>query len=70
MSLKTQNFGDMNKYNVSPGPAVYSPNYRALFRNFSYTMRSRPNTAKSENNPGPGNYNLRTEKSLIAPTYK
>ena len=70
ISTKTQNFADPFKYTVSPGPANYSPNFKSLYRNFSYTMRSRPNTAKNETNPGPGNYNLRTEKSLIVPTYK
>lgn len=70
MRLKTQNFADPIRYNISPGPANYSPNFKSLYRNFSYTMRSRPNTAKTDSNPGPGNYNLRTEKSLIAPTYR
>jgi len=70
MSLKTQDFADPNRYNASPGPANYNPNFKAMYRNFSYTMRSRPKTAKADSNPGPGNYDLRTEKSLMAPTYK
>ena len=70
MRVKTQNFADPQRYNLSPGPANYNPNFKSLYRNFSYTMRSRPNTAKTDSNPGPGNYNLRTEKSLIAPTYR
>jgi hypothetical protein len=70
MSLKTQNFADPIRYNVSPGPGNYSPNFRANFKNLSYTMRAKPNRAKTDVIPGPGNYNLRTEKSLIAPTYK
>ena len=69
MRVKTQNFADPHKYNVSPGPANYSPNIKTLHRNFSYTIRSRPNTAKTDSNPGPGNYNTRTDKSLIKPTY-
>jgi len=70
ISLKTKNFADTSKHHAFPGPANYSPNFKALYRNCSYTMRSRPNTAKVDSNPGPGNYNLRTEKSLMAPTYK
>lgn len=69
MSIKTRNFAD-GRNNLSPGPANYSPNYKTLFRNTSYSMRSRPQTTKSENYPGVGNYNLRTEKSLISPSYK
>ncbi len=68
--MKTQNFADPIKYKVSPGPANYNPNYRSLFRNLSYTMRSRPNTAKTEAVPGVGNYNLRTDKSFISPSYR
>jgi hypothetical protein len=66
MSQKIPN----NARNFSPGPANYNPNHKALFRNTSYTMRSRPQTAKTDNYPGVGNYDLRTDKSLIAPTYK
>ena len=66
MSLKISN----GTRNFSPGPANYNPNYKTLFRNTSYTMRSRPQTAKTENYPGVGNYDLRTDKSLIVPTYK
>ena len=33
-------------------------------------MRIRPNTAKSEVTPGPGNYDLRKDKSLMVPSYK
>jgi len=70
MSLKTDNFADPIKYKVSPGPGNYEPNFKALYRNFSYTMRIRPNTAKINTNPGPGNYDLRNEKSLMVPSYK
>ena len=55
---------------LSPGPANYSPNFKTMFRNTSYTMRSRPNSAKTEITPGVGNYNLRNEKSLVAPAYR
>ena len=33
-------------------------------------MRSRPNTSRPSTNPGPGNYNLRSEKSLEVHSYK
>jgi hypothetical protein len=69
MSMRTINNGD-GRNNFSPGPAIYSPNYKSLFRNTSYSMRSRPQSSKSENYPGVGNYNLRNEKTLIVPSYK
>ena len=69
MSINTRYNAD-GRNNLSPGPANYSPNYKTLFRNTSYTMRSRPQTSKTENYPGVGNYDLRSDKSLIAPTYK
>ena len=56
MSTKTLNIADPAKYIVSPGPGNYSPNFNNLFRNFSYSMRSRPNTSKPEAIPGPGSY--------------
>lgn len=61
---------DPQKYVVSPGPANYSPNFAKTFKNLSYSMSSRPNTAKPSITPGPGNYNLRTEKNLQVPCYK
>jgi len=67
MSIKT---GDNFDRTFSPGPANYNPNYKTLYRNTSYTMRKRPQTAKTDNFPGVGNYDLRTDKSLMAPTYK
>lgn len=41
-----------------------------MYRNYSYTMRKRPQTARTDNYPGVGNYDLRTDKSLMAPSYK
>lgn len=69
MSLRTSNNMD-GRNALSPGPANYSPNYKNLFRNTSYSMRSRPQSSKTEITPGVGNYNLRNDKSLIVPTYK
>lgn len=66
----SQKIGLNSDRTFSPGPANYSPNYKTLYRNTSYTMRKRPNTARTEITPGVGNYDLRTEKSLVAPTYK
>jgi hypothetical protein len=68
MSMRTSN--NVDGRNNIPGPANYSPNYKSLFRNTSYTMRSRPQSSKSENYPGVGNYNLRNEKFLVVPSYK
>ena len=59
---------DLNKYIVSPGPSQYTP--RQNFTQLSYSMSARPNTAKSLASPGPGNYNIRSEKSLQVPSYK
>ena len=61
---------DSQKYMSSPGPAVYTPNYNKLFKTLSYSMSSRPNSSKPNFTPGPGNYNVRTEKSLQVPCYK
>lgn len=35
-----------------------------------FSMRIKPNSAKVDLTPGPGNYNIRTEKDLTTPTYK
>jgi hypothetical protein len=61
---------DNSDRTFSPGPANYNPNFNTLHRNPSYSFRQRPQTAKIDNNPGVGNYNLRTENSLKVPTYK
>lgn len=52
---------DLNTFIESPGPANYSPKYNYLFKNFSYSMSSRPNSSKNYVGPGPGNYNIRKE---------
>ena len=61
---------DPLKFVSSPGPSVYTPNYNKMFKSFSYSMTSRPNSAKASFTPGPGNYNLRTDRSTIVPCYK
>ena len=60
---------DLNPVDKSvPGPGQYQP----LYRNGSakYTMRAKTNVSKNDVTPGPGNYNVRTDKSLQAPSYK
>lgn len=67
MSSKAGAF-DPAKFNCSPGPGTYQPQYKD--GNPKYSMRIRPNTSKSEITPGPGNYEVRTDKSLQVPSYK
>ena len=60
---------DLTKFNCSPGPAQYEPKYKD--GNPKYSMRIKPQqTNKSELTPGPGNYEIRTDKSLQCPSYK
>ena len=62
---------DMNKYINSPGPCGYSPNFKVTVRNnSSYSMSPRYQSKSTFNTPGPGNYNIRTEKSMIVPSHK
>lgn len=61
---------DPNKYIVSPGPGIYTPKYDSQFRNFSYSISGRHNASKCDSTPGPGNYNVRSEKNLEVPSYK
>lgn len=67
MSTKAGAF-DPAKFNCSPGPGAYQPQIRD--GNPKYSMRIRPNSSKSEVTPGPGNYDIRTDKSLQVPSYK
>ena len=67
MSSKAGAF-DPTKLSCTPGPGQYQPQYKD--GNPKYSMRIRPNTAKSEVTPGPGNYDLRKDKSLMVPSYK
>lgn len=59
---------DPSKFNCSPGPGAYQPQVKD--GNPKYSMRIRPKTSRSEVTPGPGNYDLRTDKSLQVPCYK
>ena len=59
---------DPAKFNCSPGPGAYQPQVKD--GNPKYSMRIRPKTSRSEVTPGPGNYDLRTDKSLQVPCYK
>jgi hypothetical protein len=67
ISMKLDGHSDRT---FSPGPANYNPNFITLHRNPSYSFRQRPQTAKIDNTPGVGNYNLRDENSLKTRTYK
>lgn len=70
MSAKTPNLAEPLKFVVSPGPGNYNPNFETLYRGFSYTMRSRPNTSKPDTYPGPGNYNVRLDQNIIGHSYR
>ena len=59
---------DPTKTSFAPGPGQYEPQYKD--GNPKYSMRIRPSTSKSETTPGPGNYDVRTDKSLKVPCYK
>jgi len=59
---------DPAKFNVAPGPGQYQPQYKSGVP--KYTMRSRPNTAKVDYTPGPGNYNIRKDENMKVPSYK
>jgi hypothetical protein len=69
IALKTS-YMDPTKMICSPGPCNYSPNTRAFYKNISHTMSAKLNQTKSDLTPGPGNYEVRSEKSLQVPTYK
>ena len=70
--LKTQSQMDLTKFSCSPGPGNYTPNFDVNFlKQPSFSMRIRPNTARSESNvPGPGQYALRKEKDFDVPSYR
>ena len=60
---------DLNQVDKSvPGPGQYQPFYRS--GSAKYTMRSKPYPSKGDVTPGPANYNVRTDKSLVVPSYK
>ena len=51
---------------ITPGPAAYKP--IKLNQKSSYTFGHKYKDKPSENSPGPGNYNLRTDKDLLVPS--
>ena len=59
---------DQTKLSCSPGPGAYHPQQSSGVP--KYTMRIRHAKSKSDVTPGPGNYNIRTNNSLIVPSYK
>lgn len=69
-TMKGPNGGvDPSKSNCSPGPGVYNPLIKSGAP--AYSLGSRPDIVPNNSkNPGPGNYNLRTNKSLVVPSYR
>ena len=61
---------DPSKSSYTPGPGAYDPSSLNRPTSAKYTMRSKPNSKGTESMPGPGNYNLRTDKQLVVPSYK
>ncbi len=50
----------------SPGPAAYNP--KNLNKKSSYTFGHKYKDRQQEMSPGPGRYNIRTEKDMLAPS--
>jgi hypothetical protein len=69
MALKTDYF-DPTRTIYSPGPGNYTPDHKKMFKNLSYTMSAKTFREKPEVTPGPGNYDLRSERSMQVPSYK
>ena len=69
-TMKGPNRGaEISKTNCSPGPGVYNPLIKSSAP--AYSLRGRPNYIPyNAKNPGPGDYDVRTNKSLIVPSYK
>ena len=59
---------DPSKTNCSPGPGAYHPIYKSGAPAYSLGGRS-DITPDNAHNPGVGGYNIRTDKSLVAPSY-
>jgi hypothetical protein len=59
---------ELTKTNCSPGPA-YNPQLKRSGP--AYSLGGRINTSPDNaRNPGPGNYTIRTNKSLVVPSYR
>ena len=69
-TMKGPNGGvDPSKSNCSPGPGVYNPLIKSGAP--AYSLGSRPDCVPyNSKNPGPGDYDLRTNKSLVVPSYR
>lgn len=69
-TMKGPNGGvDPSKSNCSPGPGVYNPLIKSGAP--AYSLGSRPDYVPyNSKNPGPGDYDLRTNKSLVVPSYR
>ena len=67
--IKTTNLADPTKTICSPGPGNYTPSFLGS-KTPSYSMRIRPQSSKTESNPGPGHYALRKDNDLVQPSYK
>ena len=64
-SMATKPVKNLEEYST-PGPATYKP--LNLNQKSSFTFGHKYKDKASEMSPGPGNYNLRTEKDLIVPS--
>lgn len=67
MSSKAGAF-DPAKLNTTPGPGAYQPQLKD--GNPKYTIRMKTSISQKDITPGPGNYDIRTDKSLQVPCYK
>lgn len=69
-TMKGPNGGvEPSKSNCSPGPGVYNPLIKSGAP--AYSLGSRPDYVPyNSKNPGPGDYDLRTNKSLVVPSYR
>ena len=65
---KLQLIDDKNKNNF-PGPGAYKPMYKSRSYFYSFGLKNKKNNKERESTPGPGNYEVRTEKDLVMPSY-
>ncbi len=55
---------------ISPGPAVYTPNYDAIRKNLSFSLTGKNHPLRKEITPGASDYNVRSDSALKVPSYK